>query len=97
MKEKDKQVNAKLTQRGGQLLYELDLSTRELRLLKDHIYLLENTMRQEIKNDYERDIANLTDELARYKANFGAYKSELNNWVKEEVAVRIGEVGKEVK
>ena len=36
----DKLVNAKISQKGGQLLYELDVSSRELRVLRDNYRLM---------------------------------------------------------
>ena len=45
LKEVDKIVSAKLTQKGSQIIYELDLSNRELRVLKDNIFVMERMMR----------------------------------------------------
>lgn len=59
-------VSAKLMQRGSQLLYDLDLTSRELRTLKDNIHVMERMMRAEVKKEYERDIRSLTDEVKKY-------------------------------
>jgi hypothetical protein len=45
LREMDKLVSAKLSQRGSQIIYELDLSNRERRVLKDNIFLMEKMMR----------------------------------------------------
>ncbi len=49
-------VSAKLMQRGSQLLYDLDLTSRELRTLKDNIHMMERMMRTELRNEYVREI-----------------------------------------
>jgi hypothetical protein len=56
LSEIDKLINAKLTQKGNQIVYELDLANRELRMLKDNFYLMERLMRKEIRLDYEKTI-----------------------------------------
>jgi hypothetical protein len=52
----DRMVSAKLMQRGSQLLYDLDLTSRELRTLKDNIHVMERMMRTEVRNEYVREI-----------------------------------------
>jgi hypothetical protein len=42
-------VNAKMSAKGNQMIYELDVTNRELRSLKDHYYLMERYMREEIR------------------------------------------------
>ena len=34
-------VNAKMSAKGNSMIYELDVTNRELRTLKDHYYLME--------------------------------------------------------
>ncbi len=52
----DRMVSAKLMQRGSQLLYDLDLTSRELRTLKDNIHVMERMMRTELRKEYLREI-----------------------------------------
>lgn len=52
----DKLVNAKISQKGGQLLYELDVSSRELRVLRDNYRLMQKMMTQELRHEYLRAI-----------------------------------------
>lgn len=42
-------INAKMTEKGNQIIYELDNANRELRMLKDNFHLMERSMRAEIK------------------------------------------------
>lgn len=41
-----------MTEKGNQLIYELDSSNWQLRMLKDNFYLMEKKMREEIHKDY---------------------------------------------
>jgi hypothetical protein len=97
LRDLDKLVSAKLSQRGSQIVYELDLSSRELRLMKDSVFAMERMMRGELRHEYERFILERENEVARYRASFNGYKDDLNNQIKEEVAVRINETGVEIK
>jgi hypothetical protein len=52
----DKLVNAKISQKGGQLIYELDVSQRELRVLRDNYRLMKKMMLQDLKHEYMKSI-----------------------------------------
>ena len=41
VKEIDKMINSKMTEKGNQIIYELDVANRELRMLKDNFFLME--------------------------------------------------------
>ena len=93
----DKLVGAKLSQRGNQIIYELDLASRELRTVKDNVYIMERRMRQELRHEYERSIVERENESRKYKESFVNYKSDLNNQMIEVVASRINEAQIEIK
>jgi hypothetical protein len=61
----DKLVNAKISQKGGQLLYELDVASRELRVLRDNYRLMQKMMTQELRHEYLRAIQERDDKLRR--------------------------------
>ena len=61
----DKLVNAKISQKGGQLLYELDVASRELRVLRDNYRLMQKMMTQELRHEYLRAIQERDDKIAR--------------------------------
>jgi hypothetical protein len=52
----DKLVNAKISQKGSQLIYELDVSSRELRVLRDNYNLMHSMMMEELRHEYMREI-----------------------------------------
>lgn len=49
-------VNTKMSAKGNQMIYELDVNNRELRYLKDHYYLMERYMREEIQKEFLKKI-----------------------------------------
>ena len=67
-------------------MYDLDLTSRELRTLKDNIHLMERIMRTELRREYMREIQENMDEARKYKEAFEEYKEKLNGQVKDEVA-----------
>ena len=54
-------------------------------------------MRQEMRHEFERTIQEKDHQIAKFKESFLAYKSELNNEIKEEVAKEILSLDKKVK
>jgi len=43
-----------MSHKGNQIIYELDVTSRELRSLKDHYYLMEKYMREEVRSEFHR-------------------------------------------
>lgn len=54
--EMNKIVNTKVFSRGNNLIYELDMTTRQLRLLKDNVFLMEKNLTEKIKLCYDRKL-----------------------------------------
>ena len=54
--EMNKIVNARVFSRGNNLIYELDVTARQLRMLKDHIFLMEKNLTEKIKLCYDRKL-----------------------------------------
>ena len=54
--EMNKIVNTKVFSRGNNLVYELDMTTRQLRLIKDNVFLMEKNLTEKIKLCYEKEI-----------------------------------------
>ena len=49
-------VNTKMSAKGNQMIYELDVTNRELRTLKDHYYQMGDFLREEIKQEFEHEL-----------------------------------------
>ena len=68
-----------MANKGNALVYELDSTSRELRILKDHYYLMEKLMRDEVRHEFERTIQERDNTILRLKADFKHYRSEMKN------------------
>lgn len=52
----DKIINTKVFARGNQMIFELDMSSRQLRMMKDNVFTLEKKLSDKIKLTYERGL-----------------------------------------
>jgi hypothetical protein len=48
----DKLINSKMYEKGNALIYELDNVNRQLRLFKDHVYMMEKEVKSNVKQDF---------------------------------------------
>jgi len=85
-------VNAKMSAKGNQMIYELDVTNRELRTLKDHYHQMESFMREEIRKEFQRRLQISQNENFQLKDNFGNYKNKLQHELQEKVASKIHEL-----
>ena len=69
----NKIVNTKVFSRGNNLIYELDMTTRQLRLLKDNVFLLEKNLTEKIKLCYDRELDQARMRLADFGHQFREY------------------------
>lgn len=54
--ELNKVINTKVFSRGNNLIYELDMTNRQMRMLKDNFFLLENKLSEKIRLCYDREL-----------------------------------------
>ena len=80
--EMNKIVNTKVFSRGNNLIYELDMTTRQLRLLKDNIFLLEKNLTEKIKLCYDRELDQTRMHLADFRKQFGEYQDTVSERIK---------------
>ena len=85
----NKIVNTKVFSRGNNLIYELDKSARQLRLIKDNIYSLESGVKEKVRLYYEKDLSDTRMLLAEVKNNFGRYRENMSSSLKADVADNI--------
>jgi len=78
----NKIVNTKVFSRGNNLIYELDMTTRQLRLLKDNIFLLEKNLTEKIKLCYDRELDQTRMHLADFRKQFGEYQAGVSEKIK---------------
>jgi hypothetical protein len=58
-------TNAKMLSQGNQMIYELDVGARELQTLKDHYYIMENSIRKEIRQEFNNEIIEFKNEIKK--------------------------------
>lgn len=63
----DSIINAKLSHKGNQIIYELDVTSRELRNLKDHYYLMEKFTKQEVHNLFAMEISGYQKQIEQLR------------------------------
>ena len=80
--EMNKIVNTKVFSRGNNLIYELDMTTRQLRLLKDNIFLLEKNLTEKIKLCYDRELDQARMRLADFGNKFREYAQAVESEAK---------------
>ena len=87
--EMNKIVNTKVFSRGNNLIYELDMTNRQLRLLKDNIFLLEKNLTEKIKLCYDRELdqtrIQLTDIVKKFKDHRETVKYSIEANVRQEI------------
>lgn len=54
--ELNKIINTKVFSRGNNLIYELDMSTRQLRLMKDNVFGLEKAIKETMRLYFDKDL-----------------------------------------
>ena len=82
-------VNTKMSAKGNQMIDELDVNNRELRSLKDHYYLMERYLREEIKKEFQKKIHNEENKLLLRNDDFRNYKEQIKLELQHECATEI--------
>jgi uncharacterized phage infection (PIP) family protein YhgE len=95
--ELNKIVNTKVFSRGNNLIYELDKSARQLRLIKDNIHALESGVKEKVKLYYEKDLNDTRMQLSELKQNFAKFRENLSASVKNQVHDNIMAMEHEMK
>ena len=82
---------------GAAIIYELDITHRELRMLKDNYYLMERMMREEIQKQFIDEITEKDHLIRKYKEGFDEYKTRVNKGISSEVYNEITTIENRVK
>lgn len=90
--ELQKIVNTKVFARGNNLIYELDRSTRQCRLMKDGVFMLEKGLRESIRLRFDKDLEVARGLLVQQKKKYGDYKENLNAHVRTEIKDEINSI-----
>ncbi len=79
------------------MIYELDLTARELQTLKDHYYIMEKNLREEIRLDFMSDLNSKGTLIRKQKDDFLDFRKQINNELSEEIATQINDLDQLVK
>ena len=82
----DKLVNSKISQKGSQLIYELDVASRELRVLRDNYRLMQTMMMEELRNKYRRTIQEKRDQLSQLREQYSEHRERVSQTTTADVA-----------
>lgn len=64
-----------MSKQGNSLVAELDATQRELRTLKEHYYVMERYLRDEIRQEYIDDLNKKNSMLKKHKTDFKEFKN----------------------
>ena len=95
--ELNKIINTKVFSRGNNLIYELDMSTRQLRLMKDNVFGLEKTLKETMRLYFDKDLQQTRTLLAEQKRKFKEYQLTLNSYMRENVTENINYIDEVMK
>lgn len=90
--ELNKIVNTKVFSRGNNLIYELDMTNRQMRLLKDNIFLLENRLTEKIKLCYDRELDQTRMQLVDIRQQFREFSESVGAQVKARVREEVNKI-----
>ncbi|CAG9310909.1 unnamed protein product [Blepharisma stoltei] len=93
----DNLVNAQLSQKGNQLIYELDISHRQLQEIKNNMKLLEHQIREIVLSEYRQQIQEKDREIADLKQAFKSYRDEVSVELKTDIDSQKAEALNEIK
>jgi len=78
-------VNAQLSQKGNQLIFELDIAHRQLHEIKSHLSQLEKQMKQQVYMEFREEMEKKDLELSNIKANFKSFRQEVSQQLKSDI------------
>lgn len=94
--ELNKIVNTKVFSKGNSLIYELDHTTRQLRLIKDNISTLEQKLKDKVRLSFDKDLEQARLALSEIRKKFSEYQVTLNSHVVADVTREINELHQEL-
>ena len=83
--ELNKIINTKVFSRGNNLIYELDVQSRQLRLMKDNVFSMEKGLKEKIRLYFDKDLTQTRVLLDEQKRKFAAYQDTLNSHMRARV------------
>jgi len=78
-------VNTKVFSKGNTLVHELDHTNRQMRLLKDNVFRLEDRLTEKIRLCYDRELDEARASLSDIRKQFTEYQDTVSAMVKAKV------------
>ena len=85
-------VSTKVFSQGNNLVYELDIANRQLRLLKDNIFQLESNLTEKIRLCYDRELDQARMQLADFRKQFMEYQESVSAQIKARVREEVNSI-----
>ena len=83
--ELNKVVNVKVFARGNQIIYELDHSARQLRLIKDNLHGMQQHLTDSVRLEFSKQLEMARLELLESRKKFDEYKTTLNSHMSADI------------
>lgn len=77
------------------MIYEMDVTSRELRNLKDHYYLMEKFTKQEVHSLFKREISAYQNQIKELQENFLHYQDRMKSNYLHQVTENIEKLQKQ--
>ena len=90
-------INTKVFSRGNNLIYELDVATRQHRLMKDNIFGLEKALKDKVRLYFDKDLQQTRVLLAEQINKFKDYQLALNSHIRLDVTNNINHIEEVMK
>lgn len=78
-------VSAQLAQKGNQLIYELDISARQLAEIKNNTKQLEKQVVSLVRQEFTQEILSQQSEIQRLENKFNEYRGEVAQEIKSDI------------
>lgn len=83
-------------EKGNQLIYELDNVNRQLKLFKDHVFILEKEMNMRIHSDYKKVMRDNKSKMFELGKLFKDFKESISNQFAQDVTFEKDYITKEI-
>ena len=90
--ELDKIISSRVFSKNNGLIYELDNTSRQLRLIKDNVFIMEQKLTKKIQKCYDRELDETRAQLSDLKIRFSGYQGAVNAQIKAKVRQEVNQI-----
>jgi len=84
-KNMDMLISAYLYEHGNKIIYELDVSKRQLRTFKDNVYKMEEDLRDKLRSEYQNTIKRNLIWIETTQRSFQDFKTDISTKIKADI------------